>query len=259
MEGGCISPEMIRPKSFKEIELLREGGRQLAEILRLLSGEIKPGVTGDEIDKIAAREIKARGLEPVLLGYQGYPKTICISINEAVVHGVPNSKAFEDGDIVKLDLSLGYKGMVVDAAVSVVCGKESPGDDIKRLLLGTKEALEAGISAVKGEGTRVGDISAAVQDKLQRHKLGVVKDLVGHGVGYGVHEDPEIPNYGVRGTGQKLPAGAVVAIEPMATLGDWQVGMLPDGWTVVTRDGSLAAHFEHTVLVTENSAEILTA
>lgn len=249
---------MIRAKSFAEIELMRTGGRQLAEILRLLAAKVEPGISGKALDKFAEKEVKSRGLVPVLKGYQGYPASLCVTVNEGVVHGIPNSEAFARGDVVKLDLTISHKGMVVDSAVTVVAGG-SDDKDIDRLIEGTQQALNRGIAAIKGEGTRVGDISAAVQDELNKHKLGVVRDLVGHGVGYGVHEEPEVPNYGVRGSGLLLPAGSTIAIEPMATLGDWRVGMLADGWTVITRDGSLAAHFEHTVLITETGAEVLTS
>jgi methionyl aminopeptidase len=195
-------------------------------------------------------------MQPVVLGYEGFPDVICISVNEGVVHGIPNNKSFKEGDVVKLDLTLGYKSLVVDSAITVVVGNPSP--DVKRLVEGTKKSLDAGIAAIKGSGTRVGDIGSAVQKVLDHYKLGVIRDMVGHGVGYGIHEDPNIPNYGVSGTGPILSAGMTIAIEPMATLGDWRINIAKDGWTVATRDGSLGAHFEHTVLITEKSAEILT-
>ena len=248
----------MRPKSNKEIELMREGGRHLAEILQQLAGQVVVGASGIDIDELAHKEIKARGLQPVLKGYQGYPKTICISLNEAVVHGIPNAEPFVEGDVVKLDLALGNRGMVVDSAITVVATDKPIESDVRRLLDGTQQSLSAGIAAIRGDGTRIGDIAAAIQDVLNQHKLGVVRDLVGHGVGYDVHEEPNVPNYGSKGSGAKLSAGVTIAIEPMATLGSWQVGMLDDGWTVVTRDGSLAAHFEHTVLITDDGAEILT-
>lgn len=247
----------MRPKNEKEIEAMRQGGQMLAQILNELAERVVAGVKPTELSKQAENKIKQASMLPVLLGYQGFPAAICISINEAVVHGIPGKDPIKDGDLVKLDLSLTHKGMVVDAATTVYVG-EGPTGDIKRLIDGTQRALAAGINAIHGDGTRVGDIAAAVQDVLDKNHLGIVRDLVGHGVGFGVHEDPNVPNYGVAGTGPALPAGATIAIEPMATLGGWQVNMLDDGWTVVTRDGSLAAHFEHTVLVTEDGAEILT-
>ncbi len=249
---------MIRPKTDKEIELMRYGGKELARIIKLLSKKVTPGVSGKEIAKLALQEIKAADLEPVLMGYQGFPDCICISLNQAVVHGIPSSEKFKEGDLVKLDLTVGYKGMVVDSAITAIASDKPINQDVKRLIEGTRRALDAGIAAIKGDGTRVGDISAAIEDELNRNHLGIVRDLVGHGVGYGVHEEPNVPNYGSRGSGPKLTTGTTIAVEPMATLGTWQVGVLKDGWTVITRDGSLAGNFEHTVLVTDNGAEILT-
>jgi methionyl aminopeptidase len=247
----------VRPKSLKEIDLMREGGRELAGMLQLLSEMVVPGAMPKDIAARAAEEIKKARMQPVLLGYQGYPDVICISVNDGVVHGIPGRAPFRDGDLVKLDLTISNKGMVVDAATTVVAGTKKDAD-VERLLSGAKRALDAGIDAIKGSGTRVGDIASAIQEVLDKNKLGIVRDLVGHGVGYDVHEDPNVPNYGVKGTGASLLPGVTLAIEPMATLGDWRVNILKDGWTIVTRDGSLAAHFEHTVLITEDGAEILT-
>jgi methionyl aminopeptidase len=246
----------MSPKSLSEIQTMREGGKKLAVILNGLAEKVAPGITAKDISKIAAEQIKKAAMQPVVLGYEGFPDVICISVNEGVVHGIPNNKSFKEGDVVKLDLTLGYKSLVVDSAVTVVVGNPSP--DVKRLVEGTKKSLDAGIAAIKGSGTRVGDIGSAVQKVLDHYKLGVIRDMVGHGVGYGIHEDPNIPNYGVSGTGPILSAGMTIAIEPMATLGDWRINIAKDGWTVATRDGSLGAHFEHTVLITEKSAEILT-
>lgn len=248
----------MRPKSDKEIDLMREGGKELARILNKLAGQAVPGATGRDIANSALSEVKSSGLQPILLGYEGFPDAICISVNDAIVHGIPTKDKFKAGDIVKLDLTVANKGMVVDSALTVVVGSKTPSPDVKRLLEGTKRSLLAGIDAIKGDGTRVGDISAAVQDVLDKNKLGIVRDLVGHGVGYGVHEEPNIPNYGVKGTGPTLISGMTIAVEPMATLGDWRVDFLKDGWTVVTHDGTLSAHFEHTVLITDDGAEILT-
>jgi len=248
----------MRPKDNKEIELMRSGGQQLARILNDLSKLVVPGATGRDIAEAALKAVKTAGLQPILVGYEGFPDAICISINDAVVHGIPTKTKFKDGDIVKLDLTVANHGMVVDSAITVVAGDKEPSSDVKRLIEGSKRSLEAGIDAIKGDGTRVGDISFAVQNVLDSYKLGIVRDLVGHGVGYDVHEEPNIPNYGVSGTGPTLMAGMTIAIEPMATLGDWRVDFLKDGWTVATHDGSLSAHFEHTVLVTDKGAEILT-
>lgn len=246
----------MRPKSPAEIDAMREGGRKLAKILNDLADQVRAGISGKDISAMAAERIKAERMQPVVLGYQGFPDVMCVSVNEAIVHGVPNSRKFKDTDVVKLDLTLSYKSMVVDSAVTLVVG-QSPAGDAKRLVDGTKKALEKGISAIHGSGTRVGDIASAVQTELEKHRLGVIRDLVGHGVGYDIHESPNIPNYGVSGTGPTLTTGMTIAIEPMASLGDWQINSLKDG-TVVMRDGSIGAHFEHTVLVTEDGAEILT-
>lgn len=248
---------MIRPKTDQEIELMRAGGQMLGQILNSLKEEVKPGVTPKQIAKIAARHIQEAGLQAVLLGYEGYPDVICISINEAIVHGIPSKEPFKVGDVVKLDLTVAYKGYVVDSALTVICGEEPSGDK-KRLLEGTKRSMETGIAAIKGDGTRVGDIAAAVEKVLNEYRLGIIRDLVGHGVGQSIHEPPNVPNYGVAGTGPILPAGTTICVEPMASLGDWHINVAKDNWTIVMRDGSLGAHFEHTVLITNDGAEILT-
>jgi methionyl aminopeptidase len=248
----------MKPKTEKEIGYMREGGQRLARILNNLGEKVKPGLSGKDISAMAAEQVKKADLHPILLGYEDFPDVICISVNDAIVHGVPTKTKFKEGDVVKLDLTVAYKGMVVDSAVTVIAGDKKPDADVKRLLDGTKRALEDGINAISGDGTRVGDIASAVQDTLNKNKLGIIRDLVGHAVGYGIHEDPNIPNYGVAGTGPTLISGMTIAIEPMATLGDWQIDILNDGWTIVTRDHTLSAHFEHTVLITDDGAEILT-
>ena len=230
----------------------------LAKILNDLAGKVKPGVTPKDLSADAAEQIKKNNMQPVVLGYDGFPDVICISVNEAIVHGIPQSQPIRQGDLVKLDLTLGYKGMINDSAVSVLAGGHGSAG-VQRLLDGTKAALDAGIAAIKGEGTRVGDISQAVQDVLEKeYKLSVIRELVGHGVGYAIHEAPNIPNYGVAGTGPVLHQGMTIAIEPMAALGDWHIAVAKDKNTIVMKDGSLGAHFEHTVLITEDGAEILT-
>lgn len=249
----------MRAKTPAEIEIMREGGRKLAEVLQLLAGQVKPGITPRELAAIAEEEVKKASLQPILKGYQDFPDVLCVSVNEAIVHGLPGKNEIKDGDVVNLDLTVGYKNLILDSAISVYAGAGAPSADIKRLLEGTQRALEAGINAIKGDGTRVGDISAAVQDTLNNYKLGIIRDLVGHAVGDKIHEEPNIPNYGVAGTGPMLPTGVTIAIEPMASLGDWHVDTASDNWTVVTRDGSLGAHFEHTVLITKDGAEVLTS
>lgn len=247
----------MRTKTPEEIEIMRQGGCMLAQILSKLGEMVKPGVTGREISDYALSEVKKKGMQPVLIGFQGYPDVMCISVNDGIVHGIPTNVPFKEGDIVKLDLTLGYKSLVVDSAITVVAGN-SENKDVRRLIDGTKRSLLAGIDAIKGDGTKVGDIGSAVQKVLDANKLGIIRDLVGHGVGYGIHEDPNIPNYGVAGTGQALMSGMTIAVEPMASLGDWQIDISKDGWTVMMADGSLSAHFEHTVLITDKGAEILT-
>lgn len=229
----------------------------MAQILQDLSHTVQQGKTPKDISTQAAKAIKQAGLSPVLLGYEGFNDVMCVSVNEAIVHGMPSKIPFKKGDVVKLDLTLGNKGLVVDSAVTVVVGQEPTGD-VKRLLEGTRKALDAGIAAIKGDGTRVGDISAAAQKVMDQYRLGIIRDLVGHGVGHAIHEAPNVPNYGVAGTGPVLHAGSTIAIEPMAALGDWHIKIASDKWTIVMADGSIGAHFEHTVLITNDGAEILT-
>jgi len=248
----------MRAKTPADLENMRTGGRLLAQILHDLAGKVRPGITPKELSADAAGQIKKHNLQPVVLGYEGFPDVICISVNEAIVHGIPGNQPIRQGDLVKLDLTLGYRGMINDSAVTVLAGGHGSAG-VQRLLDGTKAALDAGIAAVKGEGTRVGDISSAVQEVLEKkYKLGVIRELVGHGVGYEIHEAPNIPNYGVAGTGPVLHQGMTIAIEPMAALGDWHIAVAKDKNTIVMKDGSLGAHFEHTVLITVSGAEILT-
>lgn len=246
---------MTAPKTHAEIDRMREGGRRLAGIRDVLAAMVAPGVKPTDISKKAAELIKKADMKPVVLGYEGFPDVVCISVNEAIVHGVPTDRPIAAGDVVKVDVTLGYKSLIVDSAVTVIAGKGSA--DAERLLKGTREALDAGINAIKGDGTRVGDISQAVQNTHDKYGLGTIRDLVGHGIGHKIHEDPNIPNYGVSGTGPVLKEGMTICIEPMASLGDWHVNIDKNG-TVLMRDGSLGAHFEHTVLVTKIGAEILT-
>jgi methionyl aminopeptidase len=248
----------MRAKTPADLKSMREGGKLLAAILKDLSGKVEAGVTPKDLAADAAQQIKEHNMQPVVLGYDGFPDVICISVNNAIVHGIPGNQPIRQGDLVKLDLTLGYKGMINDSAVSVIAGGHGSAG-VQRLLDGTKAALDAGIAAVKGEGTRVGDISQAVQDVLEKeYNLSVIRELVGHGVGYQIHEAPNIPNYGVAGTGPVLHAGMTIAIEPMASLGDWHIAVARDKNTIIMKDGSLGAHFEHTVLVTEDACEILT-
>jgi methionyl aminopeptidase len=249
----------VRPKSDKEIEIMRQGGRMLASVLDVVEKNLKLGISTKELSDIAHKEVKALGGQPSFLNHEDFPEAMCVSVNSELVHGLPSAKVIiKEGDVVGLDFGVMYRGLVTDGARTAFVGS-SPGADIKRLLEGTQKALDAGIAAVRGDGTRVGDIGDAVQQVLEKkYKLGVIRDLVGHGVGDKVHENPNIPNYGVSGTGATLSTGMTICIEPMASLGDWQIEVAKDGWTVVMRDGSLSAHFEHTLLITEKGAEILT-
>ena len=249
-----------RVKTQSEQQAIRESGRMLASALSLLKSRVEPGVSTRELAVIAAREVKALGGESPFLGYGGptpFPDVICISVNNQVVHGIPGNYEVKNGDIVSLDFGVKYRGMITDSALSVIAGTalDSRHQD---LVDSTEKAMLAGVAAVHG-GVRTGDIGAAVEVILKRKHYGIVRDLVGHGVGHELHEDPNIPNYGRSGSGPELHAGMTIAIEPMATLGGGGVYVDRDGWTIMTRDGSWAAHFEHTVLITEDGAEILTA
>ncbi len=252
---------MTQPaKTTQQIQAMRECGKILATIFDGLKKQVKPGMSGIEADAWVAAEIKRLGAEATYRTSEvGFPNAICISVNNAVVHGVPTDEPFIVGDVVGFDLVIAHKGMKTDSAFTIVIGEE-PSGAVKHLVKQTERSLYAGIDAIKGDGTHIGDISAAVEAVLTDAKLGIVRELVGHGVGLEMHMPPEVPNYGLKGTGPILRAGDTIAIEPMASLGDERViGPLEDKWTYATRDGSLSAHFEHTVLITEDGAEILTS
>lgn len=245
-------------KTATEIADMRVSGNLLAQVLAYIKPLVVPGSTTKEIADQA--NAKLFDLEPTakhaFLGYQDFPDVICISVNDEVVHGIPGDRIINDGDIVGLDYGVSYNGMITDAAISVIAGRAKQKGHID-LLARTEAALDAGIFAVIDQ-VRTGTIGAAVEASLSRYPYGIVKDLVGHGVGHHVHEDPNIPNYGRANTGPWLDAGMTIAIEPMVTLGTDQVHVADDGWTILTNDGSMAAHFEHTVLITAEGAEILT-
>ncbi len=252
----------ITIKSPDEIGLLRLGGKRLGETLKRLTGEIKPGVSTLDLDILADRLIREQDGVPVFKGYIvketsiPFPASICTSINDEIVHGIPRpDRILRDGDIIGIDIGMRYRGLVTDTAVTVGVGKISA--DAARLIRATREALDAGIVAVHS-GATLGDIGCAVETRLKKDNLGIIRDLAGHGVGYELHEPPMIPNYGKPGTGLELREGMVIAIEPMATLGDWRITLDDDEWTFRTADGSLAAHFEHTIAVTSTGAEVLT-
>lgn len=243
-------------KTAVEIEAMRESGAMLAQVLHYVKNQLQPGMSTQEASDLAGVELKRLGGKPAFLGYQGFPEPLCVSVNDEVVHGIPQkSTIIRDGDIVSMDFGVTYKGMITDSAISVIVGKSSPADE--KLLKYTKKSLDAGIATVK-DGVRIGDIAAAIQAVLDKAGYGIVRELVGHGVGHQVHEEPNIPNYGKAGTGPSLQAGMTVAIEPMATRGHHAIAIDSDGWTVRTRDGSRSAHFEHTILITAKGAEVLT-
>jgi methionyl aminopeptidase len=250
-----------RIKTTPELSAMRESGRMLATVLKTLREQSEAGMSTKDVALLASQELKALGGKPAFLGYQGYPDVICISLNEEVVHGIPSpQKIIGDGDILSLDFGVTYRGMITDGAISLIVGAPK-NPKHAALVKATEASMYAGISVLHDQ-IRVGDIGAAVQAVLENPKLGgpygIVRDLVGHGVGHELHEDPNIPNYGRPGTGPWLSAGMTIAIEPMATLGGERVYVAPDGWTIITADQSWSAHFEHTVLITENGAEIIT-
>jgi len=242
-------------KTEQEIIRMRESGRMLGHVLRYLEPYVRPGVTTRELNRLVETELAALGGQPAFAGFQGYPAALCVSVNDEVVHGLPGGRQLAEGDIVGLDFGVSYQGMITDAAVTLPVGEVSA--EARRLLRAVREALDAGVAAVRAD-RRVGDISHAVEARLERDRLGIIEELTGHGVGHRLHEEPTIFNFGHAGTGMRLKAGMTLAIEPMATLGRPDIYTADDHWTILTADGSLAAQFEHTVLVTETGAEILT-
>jgi len=245
---------MINIYTDDEIKILREGGKILASVLFRVGKMVKPGVSTIELDGLAEKLIREAGGEPSFLNYKTaedripYPASLCVSINDEVVHGIPGSRKIKQGDIVSLDLGMKYKKLYTDMAVTV-------GD--AKIIEVTKKCLDEAIKVVK-DGARIGDIGFSIQSCAEKNGFGVLRDLVGHGVGHKPHEEPEIPNFGKKGTGEILKAGMVLAIEPMLTVGGSEVVLSSDNWTWKTKDGSLAAHFEHTVVITKNGAEIIT-
>ena len=246
---------MISIKSGEEIELLRIAGEITGSTHNYLKPYIKPGITTLELDKLAEEYILSRGATPSFKGYDGFPGTVCASINNEVVHGIPGARTLKEGDIITLDIGACWKGYHGDSAWTYAVGEIS--DKKKYLLEHTEKSLFKGLDAIH-DGCHVGDIGYAVSKYANEHGLGVVRELVGHGVGTDVHEEPDVPNYGARGTGPVLKEGMVIAIEPMLNLGSRKVYILEDGWTIITADGKPSAHFEHTVLVTKDGYEILT-
>lgn len=257
---------MVTRKSRREIELMRRAGRVVAEVLALVEEELKPGVTTGELNRLAERHIRASGAKPSFKGYLGggrygrgpeaFPASTCISIDSEVVHGIPGDRVIREGQIVSIDVGAIVDGWHGDAARTFVVGQAGP--EVTDLVTATRLAMMAGIAA-SVPGNRVGDISGAVEDVGREHGYGIVRQFVGHGIGTEMHQDPQVPNYRTGSRGIELQPGVCLAIEPMFTLGGHEVQVLPDHWTVVTADGSLAAHFEHTIAVTDHGPEILTS
>jgi len=245
----------IELKGPEEIALMRQAGRADGEVLAILRQEIRPGLMLKKLDDVVRREFAKRKVVPTFLHYQGYPARVCVSVNDEVVHGIPDRRVLQEGDIVSIDLGATYKGFVGDAAITVGVGRISP--EAERLVRVTEEALWQGIKAARA-GARLGEISAAIQAHAEGNGFSVVREYVGHGVGRNMHEDPQVPNFGPPDRGPLLRKGMTLALEPMVTAGDWQTKKDSDGWTVRTADGSLAAHFEHTIVITEGEAEVLT-
>ena len=247
--------ELISLKSPREIEAMRRAGRITAQARALAGSMVRPGVTTHEIDTAVRRFIESHGAKPSFLGYSGYPGSACISVNDVVIHGIPGPQKLKEGDIVSVDVGAYIGGFHGDCAATYACGQIS--DEAKRLIEVTQQSFWEGIKMAR-QGCRVSDIGHAVQTYVEAHGFSVVRDFVGHGVGAKLHEPPEVPNFGPAGHGPRLMPGMTLAVEPMVCAGGWQVKILSDKWTTVTQDGSLAAHYENSILITEGDPEILT-
>ena len=246
---------MISIKTKEEIEIIRQGGRILSSVLKELEKIAKPGITTLELDRAAEALILSAGAKPGFKGYDGFPYSLCASVNENVVHGLPSNYVIKDGDVLKLDLGVLYKGYNTDSALTVAVGNVS--FEAKRLINVTKKSLRLGIKKAK-VGNTIGDIGNTVQRFVEDQGFGVVRELCGHGIGKDLHEDPKIPNYGKRQSGERLAEGMVICIEPMVTAGDYNIKPSKDGYGYATKDGSQSAHFEHTIAITKKGARILT-
>lgn len=246
---------MIILKSEDEIKKMAESCRIVAEVLEGIRKDISPGLSTKEINEFVETYIISRGAQPAFKGYRGYPASVCTSVNEQVVHGIPSSQKLKDGDIISLDIGVFYKGFYGDAAVTLPVGSVS--SQARKLISITEKALEAGMERAVA-GNRLSDISSAVQGCVEKEGFSIVRSFVGHGIGRELHEEPQIPNFGKPGEGPELRPGMTLAIEPMVNAGGWEVIILNDGWTAVTKDRSLSAHFEHTVAITKNGLNILT-
>jgi methionyl aminopeptidase len=248
---------MITIKSEEEVKIMREAGRVVGQVLELLAETVRPGLVVKELDKIVRKEYAKRGVIPTFLGYAQppYPATVCVSVNDELVHGIPGDRVIREGDIVSIDLGATYKGYVGDSALTIGVG--GIGAEAQRLIDVTRESLWRGIGAAR-QGARLGAISSTIGEYIESQGFGVVREYVGHGVGRRMHEEPQVPNFGPADRGPLLRKGMVLALEPMVTVGDWHTKKLDDGWTVSTLDGSLCAHFEHTIAITDGEAEVLT-
>ena len=247
---------MIVCKSAAELEKMRAAGRVVARVLDAVSARVAPGVTTLELEAVAEKEIAAAGAQPAFKGYHGYPCVLCTSVNDEVVHGIPSERKLQAGDVVSIDVGVKLDGFFADAATTVALEPVRP--EVQKLLQVTREALEKAIAAMR-PGASLADVSEAVQRHVEANGFGVVREFVGHGIGRALHEDPPIPNFGPPQMGPRLEAGMVLAIEPMVTMGGHEVEVLGDGWTAVTKDRSLAAHFEHTIAITDRGTEVLTS
>jgi len=243
-------------KSDREIAIMRQAGRIVATVLAVLMKQVRPGMKTKELDIIAGREVERLGGKPSFKGYHGYPANLCVSVNDEIVHGIPGERVLQQGDIVSLDMGAIFNGFQGDSAVTVGVGEISP--KAVELMAATEGALKAGISLARS-GARLGDVSAAIQSYAESRGYSIVREYTGHGIGRELHEEPQIPNFGQAGTGPVLKKGMTVALEPMVNAGGWRTRVGSDQWTVYTADGSLSAHFEHTIAITEGEAEILTS
>ena len=242
-------------KSEREIATMRQAGRIVASVLEVLKKELRVGMKTEELDSIAAGELEKMGAKPSFKGYRDFPANLCVSINDEIVHGIPGERIINDGDIVKLDLGAIYDSFQGDAAISVIMGNGSP--QARKLVEVTEGALEAGIAAAR-RGARLGDVSVAIQHYAESRGYSVVREYTGHGIGRQMHEKPQIPNFGRAGEGPELKKGMTLALEPMVNIGDWRTRIGSDGWSVLTADGSLSAHFEHTIAITDSKPQVLT-
>ena len=247
---------MVIIHSEKELKLIRLSSKIVAEVLKELSMLITPGITTGELDRTAEKMIRERGGEPAFKGYRGFPATICASVNEEIVHGIPGARILKEGDIISIDTGAKYKGYFGDSAITVSVGEIS--QEIQKLMMVTKTALSEAIKKARADN-RLSDISHTVQSYTEKNGFSVVRDFVGHGIGSSLHEEPQIPNFGKPNQGPRLKPGMVLAIEPMVNMGTYETEIKKDNWTAVTRDGKPSAHFEHTIIITEDNPEIITS